>query len=113
MNPDAPLEDEFDQSDNFDTVDDEQEMTELGRVRSDFLNNNRFAPYQTILPFQHTLEYLQSILVYPDGDPSPVEVNADETSEGDDEQQKHGDEIDPKIDLDGQRTNGAKNDETT
>lgn len=45
MNPDAPLEDEFDQSDNFDTVDDEQEMTELGRVRSDFLNNNRFAPY--------------------------------------------------------------------
>lgn len=32
---------------NFDTFsgDEGEELSEVGRVRSDFLNNNRFAPY--------------------------------------------------------------------
>jgi nucleotide-sensitive chloride channel 1A len=44
---DDALDDAFIDSSNFETFtgDEDQELSEVGRVRSDFVNDNRFAPY--------------------------------------------------------------------
>lgn len=41
------LDDDFVSDDHFETLDGEEEedLSQVGRVRSDFVNNNRYAPY--------------------------------------------------------------------